>query len=556
MREKFLSFYNETDKKFILLMIFLNLPMILSEFFMHEITFKIIRHTLIFLAEVIFMTIFFAVTISFLAHLNKKVANFFKYTLILVSAIIFSADIFTVFYYDTPINRTILRIILATNPHEASEFFSTYVLNFKFLIIFFVAIIIFIAICKISLPKINEKILAIFLIIIVVAVVRPVKKDFNNFIISANSIGRISLFFSEVLSDMRNYENLIANQKRELTLTRNESDLPLVIFILGESATRNHMQIYGYKNPTTPFLDKLKSEGELKIFSDTVSPHAHTMHSLQKMFTFYRRENSDDDGKLLLDKENIFKILNAAGYYTAWISNQEMGGIYGNIGRFYSEICKTRKFTQPRDSESSDNSYFDEKLLPLLDEELKSAYEKKFFVLHLMGSHGRYLLRYPKEFEKFFPENYSDKNREEAEEIAEYDNSILYTDSIINKIIERVKDLDAVVIYISDHGEEVFEYRNFVGHAEDNPSKFMFEIPFVIYTSPKFRQIHPEVENKIVAAVDKPFMSDDMIHFLLDMMKIETPDFNKSLSPLNENYNSTRKRIFGGKIYTKGNGLK
>ena len=60
---------------------------------------------------------------------------------------------------------------------------------------------------------------------------------------------------------------------------------------------------------------------------------------------------------------------------------------------------------------------------------------------------------------------------------------------------------------------------------------------------------------KISAAVDKPFMSDDMIYFLLDMLKIETADFDSTLSPLEESYKIDRPRIFSGKNYDKEHGL-
>ena len=545
------SLCSKLDIKFILLLIFFNLPIVFSEIFIHEINSRIIGHAISFFLEIIFGAIILAGLKIFLEQFNLSVAKVFKYFLLAVCAIIFLADIFALCYYDTPVNRTMLKIILATNPQEATEFFSVYVFSAKFLVIFFSSAIIFFILNKISLSQINEKVLVVILIIVLIAVVRQVKRSPQDFILQTNSIGRMAIILPEVLQDMRDYENFASHSRHEVNLTRNESNLPLVIFVLGESATRNHWQLYGYNLPTTPNLNDLNSENSLKIFSDTVSPHAHTMQVLQKIFTFYRRENDSEGEKFWLEKENIFDILNAAGYHTAWISNQEMGGIYGNIGRFYSEICATKKFTQLRDSVEQDDAKFDEEILPLFDEELKNLHEKNFFVLHLMGSHSRYKLRYPKSFEKFFPADESDKNKTRAE----YDNSILYTDFVLNQIVERVKNFDSIVIYVSDHGEDVFDDKNFSGHAEDNPSKFMIEVPFVIYTSEKFRDNHSELEKKISAAVDKPFMSDDMIYFLLDMLKIETADFDSTLSPLNENYNSDRQRIFSGKIYDKERGL-
>lgn len=58
-----------------------------------------------------------------------------------------------------------------------------------------------------------------------------------------------------------------------------------------------------------------------------------------------------------------------------------------------------------------------------------------------MGSHYRYKDRIPA---SFYSEQFSD-----------YDNSIRYTDFIINSLIEITKQRNALIIYSSDHGESL-----------------------------------------------------------------------------------------------------
>ena len=173
-----------------------------------------------------------------------------------------------------------------------------------------------------------------------------------------------------------------------------------------------------------------------------------------------------------------------------------------------------------------------------------------------MGTHNTYKSRYPSNFEVFTAADETNPRKDVRQTCAEYDNAVLYNDFIVDEIIKRVENLDAIVIYISDHGEDVFEERDFADHVEESLSKSMLEIPFIVWTSPKFREKRPELEEKIKSATEKPFMTDDMIHFFMDIMKIETADFDETLSPVNPNYNSSRVRIVGkGKIYTKENGL-
>ena len=527
--------------KFFLLLVFLSTPTIFSEVFAQEFNFKIIFPVGYALYSIFWAGIFSAIIFG-VAKINKAAAKFLQFAILAICAIIFLADAFALNYYGALINRTMLEIILATNANEASEFFLAYVLQPKFLAIVLLAAIIFFAICKIQLPRVKEKFAAIFLILIFIIVGTRLIKNPVQVFENGNSAFRLAIILPEVLKNMKAYEKLAASANHQVTITKNESNLPLVIFILGESTTRNHMQLYGYYLPTTPKLVERNLRGELNIFSDTVSPHSHTMPVLRKLFTFQRKENENEN----LNACNFFDILNAAGYYTAWLSNQEASGIFGNFGRLYAETCQSRKFTRLRDSKEEKFALLDEKILPLFDEELKNFREKSFYVLHLMGTHSIYNRRYPAAFEKFTAENPTRAN---------YDNAVLYNDFIVDEIIKRVENLDAVVVYISDHGEDVFDDKDFAGHYESSPSRFMIEIPFIIWTSQKFRTLHADTEKRIAAAVDKPFMTDDIIYFLMDMLKIETSDFQATLSPLDENYNSARQRIYGGKIYDKEQGL-
>ena len=78
----------------------------------------------------------------------------------------------------------------------------------------------------------------------------------------------------------------------------------------------------------------------------------------------------------------------------------------------------------------------------------------------------------------------------------------------------------------------------------------MIEIPMIIWTSQKFKSEYPEINGKIAGSVNKPFMTDDMIHLILDIMRIETSDFDPTKSVINDTYNENRQRIYDGMIYT------
>ena len=81
------------------------------------------------------------------------------------------------------------------------------------------------------------------------------------------------------------------------------------------------------------------------------------------------------------------------------------------------------------------------------------------------------------------------------------------------------------------------------------------EVPFLIWTSPKFRQAYPELEARIASSVNRPYMTDDMIHTLLDITGIETPEYDPAKSVINPKFDSSRIRISSGKLYDKETGL-
>ena len=132
---------------------------------------------------------------------------------------------------------------------------------------------------------------------------------------------------------------------------------------------------------------------------------------------------------------------------------------------------------------------------------------------------------------------------------------MLYNDFVVDEIIRRFEDKNAIVIYVSDHGEEVYDSMNFFSHNEGTPSRYMIEVPFIVWTSQKFRQAYPELEERIASSVNRPYMTDDMIHTLLDIMGIETPGYDPPKSIINPNFDSSRKRIYAGMLYDKERGL-
>lgn len=471
-----------------------------------------------------------------LSFLNKKISNYILKIFFSISFFLFIIESFLLINFKSLINVSIIQILLETNKTEAVEFFEMY-FNLRILILLIVILAVY-SVIKFINSKIKFNIFKsnIFKFIFIIY---PLVKIFS--LNSDIDIFNVTRFYKSVKMSYQNikeYNEIFSNLEKNsnTNIISNNSKIKNIVFVIGESTARNHMSLYGYFLKTNPLLEKLEKEGGLYKFTDTISPHSHTIPVIKKLLTFYNYESTEE----WYTYNNIIDIMKNAGYKTYWFSNQESSGIYGNVAVALGKKSDVVIFNKVKDSSQDFNSLYDEQILDKSLKYIDRNSEKNFIIYHLMGTHSVYKNRYPQEFEIFKNEN---------SKISNYDNAVLYNDYVIDKIISTFKDEETIIVYVSDHGEEVYDFRNFAGHAEDNGSRYMIEIPFLIYISDKFKINYPETVKKIEDSVDKPYMTDDLIHTILDIAEIKTSEYEKSRSIINNKFNSLRKRIFYEKDY-------
>lgn len=311
------------------------------------------------------------------------------------------------------------------------------------------------------------------------------------------------------------------------------------VVIIGESTSARNMGLYGYYRNTNPLLSEIKDE--LFIFTDVISPHTHTISSLNKMLSLANYENPD-----VLHCGSIVQLANAAGFSTYWLSNQQPIGINETLVTSISRATKEQIFTNALINKQLD---YDEVLLPHLEKLLKYPDDKKVIFIHLYGTHLVYKFSYPPHFGIFTdtPQTKFPSTRS-FEQINHYDNSIVYNDFIVRSIIEKVRatNQNAYVMYFSDHGDEVFQDMDFVGHSEYHGSNPMYEIPFIIWTSEKFREFNPHV-NLFSRFLDRKYMLDDLIHSFSDLSQIKFNQFQPERSIFNEQF-KYRNRMLNSRV--------
>ena len=314
------------------------------------------------------------------------------------------------------------------------------------------------------------------------------------------------------------------------------NDKQTCIVIIGESTNRHHMSLYGYYRQTNPLLEKIKNE--IFIFDNIISPHSHTIQSLEKAFTL---GNYEEPKKKL--EGSIIQLMKKAEFKTYWISNQRPLGAFETLLTITTKACDKRYFMNTL---HNDYKYtFDSNIFIPLKKVLSDSVNKKMVFIHLLGNHAIYSRRYPENFNVFRTKPKSKYNHEKAyNTINTYDNAVLYNDYIISNIIEMVKSQNnnAFVLYFSDHGEDVYDSINFACHEENLGTKYMIDIPFILWVSDKYRKNNHEKVAFIDSCVYYKYMIDDLIHSIADLANVTFRNYVPERSVFNKKF-KYRKRI-------------
>ena len=329
--------------------------------------------------------------------------------------------------------------------------------------------------------------------------------------------------------------------------------VPNIVLIIGESYNKHHSQLYGYNKPTTPRQVQMVQEGSLVAFSDVVAPWNLTSFVFKQVMSMHAVGDSGE----WCDYPLFPEVFRKAGYHVTFITNQfesrAKEAVYDFSGGFFMNNPELSKYLF--DTRNTRLHRFDEGVLQEYDNLKKENTEHNLTILHLMGSHVDYRARYPQKTRTFFTKEMY--NRPELPEkklrlLTEYDNSLRYNDSIVYAITQRFIDEDAVVIYMPDHAEEIFDGKPYAygrmhsANIDYRLARNEMEIPFWIWGSPKYRELHPYGWQAIQAAKDKPMMTDVLPHLLLYFGGISTPLYRPEYDIINPKYNQKRPRILKG----------
>jgi heptose-I-phosphate ethanolaminephosphotransferase len=305
-----------------------------------------------------------------------------------------------------------------------------------------------------------------------------------------------------------------------LSLSENAPDT--VLLVISESVTRDNLGMYGYPRNTTPALPGRLGESGL-VFRHAWSSAASTIPSLRDFFYM-----GEPDAR---HPQHLLALAKAAGYRIYWIGNQNDLAIEQEHAGFADKLVITNLTT------GRSGGLPDEVVLPKVRELMAESAPRKLMVVHLLGAHPHYRLRYP----EGFPEIAGDDAIEQALETKgrsiktrilrrEYDSTLRYENGVVAELLAMLQAQAGrnVFFYTSDHGQEVGETEDHAGHSPMTESGY--RIPMVAWRTEGWL---PQQQN---TAASEAVRLDWMSWSLMGLMGIDWSGMKMQRDALNAAY--------------------
>lgn len=323
----------------------------------------------------------------------------------------------------------------------------------------------------------------------------------------------------------------IGQDARKGALISGQQKKTVLVLVVGEASRAENYSLNGYHRETNPELKKQ----DVINFPQASSCGTETAVSVPCMFSGMTRKKYDAD--LAQHQEGLLDVLNHAGFNLLWRDND--GGCKGACDR----VPHTDMTQWNLDSYCKDKVCIDDVNLYRLDKVLDGLKQDTVLVIHLMGSHGpAYYNRYPDSFRRFTPtcDTNEIQNCDHQALINTYDNSILYTDSVVSRTIDALKarqaTMNTALIYLSDHGESLGEHGIYLhGTPYMLAPEQQTHIPFMFWLSADYvKNFGVNTDCLRDHAAKNAVSQDNLFATVLGMMDVKSTVYQPQLDILSQ----------------------
>ena len=482
-----------------------------------------------------------SVVILWLIHCHQRlVASFFT-----VIYLLFFLETASYLVVGARINETVMTIVMQTNFQEAWEFARNYLISWRALGVLIVACVLYVVMIrwvtgtqldrlfKTRLQRVLAFVVALGGLVFPLIPLSWTNHGYNTVAGLYHSVQFVEESHSDVDRIVTLMDSIRVVQQPET------SEAPVIVLVIGESFNKYHSPLYGYPLQTTP---RLCAEKRLVVFDQASSPVCFTHSAMRYIMSLKSCDNHQADDPL--QHVLLPAVFKQAGYRVGYFDNQftrvKVGFNDYSCGYFYSpQRISDRCFDLRNDLIDKYDGTFIERYRDLFLKEPKSLN-----IIHLFGQHLKAKIRYPESFSYFKGSDIprEDLDEQEREIVAEYDNATRYHDMVVGMILDAFREQDAVVVYLSDHGDNIYDgpghrYGRTAGGLTDEESKKNIrEIPFLVWCSETFLQKRPEVYERLCLRAHQPVCLDDVAHLLFDLGGITCNFSTPSRSLLSPTY--------------------
>ena len=321
------------------------------------------------------------------------------------------------------------------------------------------------------------------------------------------------------------------------------------VLVIGETGRPDRWQLNGYARPTNPELGR---RAGVVSFNNATTGWAWTRMSVPVIVS---RKPSGLKTSFFPER-SVISAFKEAGFWTAWYSMHGRVGFHESAVALYASEANENRFLNPAGYRSP--GAYDESLIASLDAALARPEPKKLIILHTMGSHFNYAHRTPAAFEMFRPSlrdiahpDLQDKAHK-LELNNSYDNSILYTDFVLAKIIDRLADTGkaSALLYIADHGENLFDGDcDKSGHGHH--TEYDFRTAAMWWNSVSYAEQHPEKASLVMSRSSASWSTENVFDTLLDAAGVGFPGSRHQKSLLDPSFVPTQRMTQVGLDFDK-----
>jgi lipid A ethanolaminephosphotransferase len=291
----------------------------------------------------------------------------------------------------------------------------------------------------------------------------------------------------------------------------------VVVLVVGETARANELAMNGYERNTNPYT----SSRDVINFSDVESCGTDTADSVPCMF--FPLGSDQFSRSKAANSENLLDILQRTGVKVVWRDNDSGSKGVAERVAYYEDFSKRKNSPF-----CSGGNCYDEVLLDGLDDEIRNTLGDILIVLHLKGSHGpSYYKRSPVGLKVFTPECTLDNVQDCPQQtiVNAYDNSIVYTDYVLGKLIDLLKAQNSAtaLFYISDHGESLGENGIYLhGLPYALAPKEQTHVPMQFWASKEFLSDHHLDKAALLVKRNARYNHDYLFHSMLGLFNVRT----------------------------------